>query len=68
MTWVGAIGRALGALAKQGSYMAAYILGRNRPAKREAEGINKDARDANRIDEDVRRLSGVDLCEELRRK
>ena len=68
MTWLGAIGRALGALAKLAGYTAAYLMGKNHAAKREAERAAKNARDANRIDENVRHLSDADLYDELRRK
>ncbi len=68
MTWLGVIGRALGALAKLAGFTAAYLLGRNHAAKREAETAAKNARDANRIDEAVRHLSDTELYDELRRK
>lgn len=68
MTWIGAIGRALGALAKLGGYLAVYLLGRNHRARRDAERVAKNAREANRIDEDIRLLSDADLYDELRRK
>ena len=68
MTGIDAICRALGALAKLGGYMAAYLLGRNHKARREAERVAKNAREANRIDEDVRHLSDADLYDELRRE
>ena len=68
MTWLGAIGRGLGALAKLGGYLAVYLLGRNHMAKREAERVAKNAREAHRIDEDVRHLSDADLYDQLHRK
>ena len=68
MTWLGAFGRLLGALAKLAGVAAAYLLGRNRAARRAAENAAKNAREANRIDEDVMGLSDADLYDELHRK
>lgn len=68
MTWLRAAGRLLGALAKLAGMTAAYLLGRNRAERRNAERAAKNARDANRIDESVRHLSDADLYDELRRR
>ncbi len=68
MTWFGAFGSLLGALVKLAGVAAAYLLGRNRAARRAAERAAKNAREANRIDEDVMHISDADLYDELHRK
>lgn len=68
MTWLRAAGRLLGALAKLAGMTAAYLLGKNRADRRDAERAAKHARDANRIDESVSRLSDAELYDELRRR
>jgi hypothetical protein len=68
MTWFGAFGSLLGALVKLAGVAATYLLGRNREARRAAERAAKNAREANRIEEDVMHLSDADLHDELHRK
>jgi hypothetical protein len=65
VTWLGAIGRLVGALAKLAGVVAPYLLGRKSAEKRSAERAAKHAQEANRIDEKVRRLSDADLHDEL---
>jgi hypothetical protein len=67
MTWLGAIGRLLGTLVKLAGVLTPYLLGRRGAEKRSAERAAKHAREANRIDEKVRRLSDADLHDELHR-
>ncbi|MDH3597251.1 MAG: hypothetical protein OEM93_20630 [Rhodospirillales bacterium] len=68
MTWLGAIGRLVGAFAKLAGVVAPYLLGRKSAEKRSAKRAAKHAREANRIDENVKRLSDADLHDELHRK
>jgi hypothetical protein len=67
VTCLGAVGRLLGALAKLAGILAPYLLGRKSAETRNAKRAVQHAKEANRIDENVRGLSDADLHDELRR-